>query len=172
MKNPIEVRAAGPVIEQELQEPIIGWDQWFFELADTTARKSKDRSTRVGCVIVGPKHEVRALGYNGFVRGADDSNEDWHSRPKKYYVTVHSELNAVCNAARTGMSLEGCTAYVTFPPCSQCVLALVQAGIQTIKYYEADMQSDSKWAQEYVVSAEICQAARVMIIGVVRPPRQ
>jgi len=103
------------------------------------ALKSKDRSTKVGCILVSPNGSHVAQGYNGFHRGADDMREQWHERPLKYKVTLHAEDNVISNAARNGVSTEGTTAYVwiesspkskwTHGICSVCASRLVNAGI-------------------------------------------
>jgi dCMP deaminase len=94
---------------------------------------SKDRSTKVGCVIVGVDNEVLSVGYNGFPRGADDDTEARHERPEKYLWSEHSERNAIYNAARIGVSLKGATAYVTpLECCIDCARGLVQVGIKRI----------------------------------------
>ncbi len=54
-------------------------------LAEHVATWSKDRSRKVGCVIVGPDNEIRSLGYNGFPRGITDDIEKRHQRPTKYF---------------------------------------------------------------------------------------
>ena len=46
----------------------MSWDQKFLQLAFNIAEWSKDRSTKVGCVIVGPNNEIRSTGYNGMCR--------------------------------------------------------------------------------------------------------
>lgn len=48
------------------------WDDYFIELAGQVATKSKDPSTQVGCVIVGPDNEIRSTGFNGFPRGVKE----------------------------------------------------------------------------------------------------
>ena len=48
------------------------WHEHFFEMCDVLFKKSKDQSTQVGAVIVGPDHEVISTGYNDFPRGAID----------------------------------------------------------------------------------------------------
>lgn len=45
------------------------WDNYFIQMAELIASKSKDPSTKVGCVIVGPDNEIRSTGFNGFPRG-------------------------------------------------------------------------------------------------------
>lgn len=91
----------------------------YMEIAYATARLSKDTSTKVGALIVGPSQEVRALGYNGAPRGssADELADVRNVRPEKYFWFSHAELNAITNAARVGTPLEGSTLLVTHPPC-------------------------------------------------------
>lgn len=107
----------------------IRWDYYFMDMATLVASKSKDRSTRVGCVIVGPNHEVRTTGYNGFCRGMNDDVEERHQRPEKYLWSEHAERNAIFNAARNGIRIEDCTAYTTVFPCADCARAMIQSGI-------------------------------------------
>lgn len=107
------------------------WDATFLGLAERFAKRSKDPSTKVGCVIVGPDREVRSMGYNGLPRGVEDLAERME-RPAKYLWTSHAEENAVAQAARIGVSLKGCTAYATHFPCARCARALIQAGIVAV----------------------------------------
>ena len=108
------------------------WDYYFMKMAELVASKSKDRSTKVGCVIVGPNHEVRSTGYNGFCRQINDDVEERHDRPEKYLWTEHAERNAIYNAARNGIPTDMCTAYTTTFPCSDCARAFIQSGIVRI----------------------------------------
>lgn len=108
------------------------WDARFIGLADLVATWSKDRSTRVGCVIVGTAHQVLATGCNGFPRGVNDDIEDRHERPAKYQWTEHAERNALYNAARTGVPVEGATLYVSFSPCADCARGIIQSGVAAV----------------------------------------
>lgn len=107
------------------------FDKLFLEVAHTVAQKSKDLSTKVGCVIVGPDNEPRSFGWNGFARGVND-NPDRMTRPEKYDWTIHAEANAVANAARVGIPLKDCKAYVTHFPCKNCADMLIQSGIKCV----------------------------------------
>lgn len=111
---------------------VINWDNYFMSMAELVATKSKDRSTKVGCVIVGPNHEVRTTGYNGFCRGIDDNVDDRHDRTNKYLWTEHAERNAIFNAARNGIRIEDCTAYTTVFPCADCARSFIQSGIRRV----------------------------------------
>ena len=104
------------------------FDELFLNVAHTVAQKSKDPSTKVGCVIVGPDNEPRSFGWNGFARGVEDLPERMQ-RPQKYDWTIHAEANAVANAARVGIPLKGCKAYVTHFPCKSCADMLIQSGV-------------------------------------------
>lgn len=109
----------------------MNWDDYFMGFASHAALKSKDPSTRVGCVVVGPDGEIRTTGYNGIPRGVRDDAERLQ-RPAKYLWVSHAEENAVAHAARVGVSLKGCRAYVTHHPCSRCARTLIQAGVSAI----------------------------------------
>jgi dCMP deaminase len=125
----------------------MNWNSYFMQMATLVASKSKDRSTKVGCVIVGPNNEVRTTGYNGFCRGVNDDVEERHQRPEKYFWTEHAERNAVYNAARNGIPLDGCTAYITMIPCADCTRALIQSGIKKIIIKKNN--EDSRWVENF-----------------------
>jgi dCMP deaminase len=115
---------------------------------------SKDRSRRVGAVIVGPDNEVRATGYNGFPRDVDDDVPARHQRPAKYAWTEHAERNAIYNAARVGVSTHGCTIYVPWYPCMECARAIVQSGISLMVAQRPD-HSDPTWGDSFRMVDEL-----------------
>jgi dCMP deaminase len=143
----------------------LDWDTYFTQLCKLVASKSKDRSTKVGCIITDSENIIRSTGYNGFVRGANDNREDWHQRPMKYKVTPHAEKNAVCQAARVGVSLNGCRAYVSLTPCPDCTTMLIQAGIKEIIALVAPPNWDghSRWDSEFSISKEILDEVGIPI---------
>jgi phosphotransferase system enzyme I (PtsP) len=67
------------------------WDVRFLELASHIAGWSKDPSTQVGCVVVGPDREIRSTGFNGFPRGIEDAVERLANREMKYPLVCHAE---------------------------------------------------------------------------------
>jgi dCMP deaminase len=105
------------------------WDRYYLDICHAVAARSKDPNTQLGCVIVGPAHEIRSTGYNSFPRGIRDDVPERLVRPHKYLWIEHAERNAICNAARAGTATEGCTLYVEIMPCMDCARAIVQAGI-------------------------------------------
>lgn len=124
--------------------------QKYMEIAYATSRFSKDESTQVGAVIVGPTNEVRSLGYNGAPRGclADEAGDTrGTTRPEKYFWFSHAELNAITNAARVGVPLDGSTIVVTHPPCMDCARAIVQAGIKQVVTVRPNAEFAGRWAE-------------------------
>jgi dCMP deaminase len=107
------------------------FDQYFINGATWVATKSKDRSTKVGAMVVDEDHRIRSTGYNNFCTGINDDVDKRHERPEKYSWTEHGERNAVYSAALVGVSLKGCTMYQNFAPtsCTDCARAIIQSGI-------------------------------------------
>ena len=133
-------------------------DHKFMELAYARARFSKDPSTQVGAIVVGPSGEDRASGYNGAPRGCSadepgDARRD--TRPEKYFWFSHAELNAITNAARVGTPLEGCTIFVTHPPCMDCARAIVQAGIKRVVTVEQGADFYERWKEHILRSRRL-----------------
>jgi dCMP deaminase len=112
----------------------MNWHEYFFEMCDVIAKKSKDPDSKFGCVIVGKDHEIRSTGYNSFPRGINDNVPARSKRPEKYFWMAHGERNAIYNAARVGIPLDGCTIYTQVMPCNECAIAIIQCGIKTIIY--------------------------------------
>jgi dCMP deaminase len=114
--------------------PAAGWDEYFLHLAQVVATRSKDPSTQVGAIIVQDRTIV-STGYNGFPRGVNDNISERYDRPLKYTWMCHAEENALLNAAREGIKVEGGTIYVTpLSPCMRCARGIIQAGIKEVVY--------------------------------------
>lgn len=137
------------------------WDTYFMEMANLVSTKSKDRSTQVGCVIVGPNHEVRTTGYNGFCRGINDDVDDRHERPEKYLWSEHAERNAIYNAARNGIRIEDCTAYTTVFPCADCARGLIQSGVVRVVTRPINNQKTSIPLHNYVSAMKMLDEAEI-----------
>lgn len=132
------------------------WDEYYLDICKVVAARSKDPNTKLGCVIVGPAHEIRTTGYNSFPRGIRDDVPERLVRPEKYLWIEHAERNAICNAARCGTALEGCTLYVEIMPCMDCARAIVQAGIvQVVVSSERMKQYSSVYYDEHFGNSEI-----------------
>lgn len=144
-------------------QPMTKWDRRFFAVCDLVASWSEDRSRQVGAVIVGPGHEIRSTGYNGFPRGVK-AEEARHSKDngEKYFWFEHAERNAIYNAARHGTGLEGCTLYANLFPCADCVRAVIQSGIAFLKTYEMPA-AEVTYARSFIVSMEMLTEAGIKV---------
>jgi dCMP deaminase len=138
------------------------WDRRFIALARHISGWSKDPSTQVGCVVVGPDREIRSTGFNGFPRGIGDTVERLGDRALKYPLICHAEENACMHAARIGVSLKGCAAYVTWPPCTRCARSLVQAGVQEV-LFPAGLDIPERWREDFELSMSMLQEAGVRL---------
>lgn len=110
----------------------LDWDNYFMSIAVLASCRSACERLHVGSVIV--KHNrCIAMGYNGFIAGAPHIShiEDGHEQS-----TIHSEVNAITDCARRGVSLDGSIIYVTHYPCINCFKTIVASGIRRIVYLE------------------------------------
>jgi dCMP deaminase len=136
------------------------WQKYFLEMAEQVATRSKDPSTKVGCVISTEDKVVVATGYNGIPRDVLDKPERME-RPAKYLWTSHAEENAVAMAARVGSRLRGGHAFVTHMPCCRCARMLIQAGISTM--YCGD-GTTSMPLEEFDVATQMFREAGVLVV--------
>ena len=137
------------------------WDRRFIDLALHISNWSKDPSTKVGCVVVGADREIRSTGFNGFPRGIEDSIERLEDREMKYPLICHAEENAIMHAARIGISLKDCVAYVTWPPCTRCARSLIQAGVVEV-VFPKDIEIPERWIEDFDRSLSMMKEAGVL----------
>jgi len=149
---------------------MIDWDARWLELARVFGGWSKDRSTKIGCVIVDPQsRSLLSPGYNGFPRGINDDIDERHERPGKYKWTEHAERNAIYNAARHGIKLSGASMYVLWFPCSDCARAIIQTGItELVASPDAVVRFGPSWDDDFAISRILLDEAgiRVRLISV------
>ena len=131
------------------------WDEYFLKIAETVALKSKDPSSKMGCVIVDKNKRVVSLGYNGMVQGADEAKMTLSERPMKYYFAIHSEMNAVIFAHQ---DLSGCTVYNRVATCENCLKYCLQAGITRFVYEELRVHSHSTDPKRSMTNVETDEA--------------
>lgn len=147
------------------------WDAAFIQQALQWASMSKDPNTRVGAIIVGPDRETRSTGFNGFPRGIADTHERLYDCELKLKLIVHAERNALCNAARIGTPLKGCTLYLAAtddrhaiwggPPCTACTIELIQCGIAEIVSLVAKKTVPSKWLDDLEMAEALLKEAGI-----------
>ena len=140
------------------------WVQYFQELAHTIKKKSKDKNTQIGVVIVGKDNEIVSTGYNSFPRGINDNILQRQERPEKYYWFEHAERNAIYNAARIGVSTKGTTMYLSCGvPCADCARAIINSGIIRIFCERNDYTKGPHWHESQERSWEMLEEAGVKI---------
>lgn len=106
----------------------------YIRRAEVVAENSPDEQTKVGSILVSESTgSVISEGYNGFVRGANDSLLP-KTRPAKYDFIIHAEQNLIYNAARNGIRTDNCVLVSTHSPCVNCARAIYQAGIDTVYF--------------------------------------
>ncbi len=123
------------------------WDVRFMDMAQQVSTWSSCfRAGRaIGCVIVKDKR-IMTTGYNGAPAGIltcrdrgeclrDKLGIPSGTRAEICYAT-HAEQNAIIQAAKLGVSIDGATLYCTHQPCSVCAKMIINAGIRRIMYRE------------------------------------
>ena len=125
------------------------WDEYFMNLADTVAERATCDRGRSGCVIVKDR-QILVTGYVGSPRGLPHCDEVGHLFRKMIHAdgritehcvrTVHAEQNAIAQAARRGIALEGSTLYCRMTPCRTCAMLIINCGIVRVvcqrKYHD------------------------------------
>jgi dCMP deaminase len=112
------------------------WDEYFMSIARVVASRATCDRKFVGAVIVRDK-TILSTGYNGSIRGMPHCSEVGHMMEEGHCVaTIHAETNAVLQAAKNGVSIDGATVYVTASPCWNCFKMITNAGIRRIVYGE------------------------------------
>jgi len=125
------------------------WDEYFFEIMKSIAKRGTCNRGRSGCVIAKDNQLVSA-GYVGSPVGEDHCDDVGHLFQKRYDAngnysmhcvrTVHAEQNAICQAAKRGVSIDGATLYCQMTPCPVCAKMIVNSGIKRVaclkKYHD------------------------------------
>jgi dCMP deaminase len=112
------------------------WDEYFMEIARTVATRATCDRKHVGAVIERGR-TILATGYNGSIAGLEHCDEVGHMMEDGHCVrTIHAEANAVIQAARNGVRIEGASIYVTASPCWQCFKLIANAGLKRIVFGE------------------------------------
>ena len=127
------------------------WDEYFMEVCRAIAKRATCDRGRSGCVIA-KDHQILVTGYVGSPRGLPHCDEVGHlfktiqhedgSQTKHCVRTVHAEQNAICQAARRGISIDGATLYCKMTPCRTCAMLIISCGIVRVvaekRYHDAN----------------------------------
>ena len=121
------------------------WDERFMNLAETVAEWSScyQSNRHVGAVVVKDKR-VLTTGYNGAPAGIESCSERGEclrrvrniasGTMQEVCYAVHAEQNAICQAAKLGVSLDGAVMYVTHQPCVICTRMIINSGVKKVIY--------------------------------------
>lgn len=114
----------------------LGWDEYFMSTARVVSSRSTCDRKFVGSVIVRDK-TILSTGYNGSIRKLEHCSEAGHMMEDNHCVaTIHAEANAIIQAAKNGVCIDGATIYTTASPCWPCFKLIANAGIKRICYGE------------------------------------
>jgi len=141
--------------------PRPSWDEYFMAIAAQVAGRSTCLRRHTGAVLVKDKR-ILATGYNGVPSGLSHCENVGCLRAERGIASgsnhelcrgIHAEQNAVIQAARHGIPIDGATVYCTHQPCVLCAKILLNAGVVDIVYGEAypDPLSEQLLAEAGVV---------------------
>ena len=135
------------------------WDDYFMEVAEAISKRATCDRGRSGCVIAREK-QILVTGYVGSPPGFPHCDDTGHQLKKMTHEdeavtehcvrTVHAEQNAICQAAKMGISIRGATLYCRMTPCRTCALLVISCGIIRIvceRKYHAGGESDELFKQ-------------------------
>lgn len=118
------------------------WDEYFMQMAQVVAGRSTCLRRQVGAVIVKDK-QILSTGYNGSPSGLSHCAQTGCLRQKlgipsgertEICRAVHAEQNALIQAAKHGVSIDGADIYTTVQPCVLCTKLIINAGIKRVIY--------------------------------------
>lgn len=138
------------------------WDEYFMELANTASTRATCDRGRSGCSIVRDK-QILVTGYVGSPKGLPHCDDVGHlfkqvthedgNTTNHCVRTVHAEQNAICQAARLGIALDGATLYCRMTPCRTCAMMIINCGIKRVvceKKYHAGAESEAMFKESGV----------------------
>jgi len=112
------------------------WDEYFMNIARMVASRATCDRKHVGAVVVRDR-TLLSTGYNGSIRGLAHCNEVGHMMEDNHCVrTVHAEANAIIQAAKNGVGVDGATIYTTASPCWPCFKLIANSGLKRIVFGE------------------------------------
>lgn len=104
-------------------------DKYMLEIANVVGSRGTCNRGRCGCVIEQDKHII-SMGYVGAPSGMPHCDDEGHLIEEGSCIrSCHAEQNAICQAARYGISIKGSTLYTTMFPCYACAKMIVNVGI-------------------------------------------
>jgi dCMP deaminase len=135
------------------------WDEYFMEMANSVSRRATCDRGKSGCVITRNK-QILVTGYVGSPAGFAHCDEAGHqmkdithedgSVTRHCMRTIHAEQNAICQAAKLGISIAGSTVYCRMTPCRTCAMLIINCGVKRVvceRKYHAGEESENMFKQ-------------------------
>ena len=135
------------------------WDDYFMEVADAISKRATCDRGRSGCVIAKDR-QILVTGYVGSPQNLPHCDEVGHQLKKTIHEdgsvsnhcvrTVHAEQNAICQAAKRGIAIDGATLYCRMTPCRTCAMLIINCGIRQVmceRKYHSGSESEQMLAQ-------------------------
>jgi len=138
----------------------ISWDDYFFDFAELASKRSTCLRRTVGAVLVKDKMVV-ATGYNGPPRGLQHCSETGCIRQDENVPSgqrhelcrgLHAEQNAIIQAAKSGVNINGAHLYCSTKPCAICTKMIINAGIKKV-FYKKDY--DDEFADKLAKQSDV-----------------
>ena len=139
------------------------WDEYFMEVCRAIAKRATCDRGRSGCVIA-RDNQLLVTGYVGAPRGLPHCDDVGHQFKKVQHEdgsisqhcvrTVHAEQNAICQAAKRGISIDGASLYCKMTPCRTCAMLIINCGIKRViaeKRYHDSADSIEMFKQAGVI---------------------
>lgn len=135
------------------------WDEYFMEVCRAVAKRATCDRGRSGCVIAKDK-QILVTGYVGSPKGLAHCDEIGHQMKTMTHEdghqtqhcvrTAHAEQNAIVQAAKTGIAIDGATLYCKMTPCAVCAKMIINSGVDKViceKRYHAGEESEEMFRQ-------------------------
>jgi dCMP deaminase len=142
---------------EQYQRP--SWDDYFIEVAQAISKRATCDRGRSGCVIA-KDNQLLVTGYVGSPAGLPHCDDVGHQMKKMIHEddsitqhcvrTVHAEQNAICQAAKRGIAIDGATLYCRMTPCRTCAMMIINCGIRRVvceKKYHAGTESEAMFGE-------------------------
>ncbi len=135
------------------------WDDYFFEIADSVSKRATCDRGKSGCVIVKDR-QILVTGFVGSPAGFAHCDDVGHQMKRLTHEdgkitehcmrTIHAEQNAICQAAKQGISIEDATIFTRMTPCRTCAMLIINCGIKRVaceRRYHAGDESESMFKE-------------------------
>jgi dCMP deaminase len=136
----------------------ISWDEYFLNIAKDTAKKSKDPSTKCGCVLVDKNNGIICTGFNGLPQCVIDKEEYLLDRDIKLQIILHAEENAFCFVDNSARLIDATVYTWPIPPCAKCASQCLQRKI--LRFVAPEVEKGSRWEKSIQLSEKNSERIR------------